>query len=209
MTIIDLDTVKANLGLSVATYDTQITAQIPIIDAKVKLICNNNFNNQITMSTTSGIAYAEIWGVFYWWGGVSQSRSRQDPMMRQILEDLPVGTLMEGESIARTSVLEAYYDYPAEFDGVSYSPPFVKLSHNATATNTSAQGFYGWNRAYDSVVSKGIWYLIDQTSTSIDDSSWVSKKFGPVSVTKSGSDARIDMKSGMPLWFVKSLPRYH
>lgn len=211
MTIIDLATVKANLGISDTTYDVQISAQIPIIDAKVKQICNNNFNNQITLTTISGSPYAEISGLWYWWGGLHRERQRNDPMLKEIVKDIPVGTYLEGESIPRTSILESYYDFSATFSGTSYGAPFVKMSENATTTNAGAQSFYGWNKAYDSVVSKGIWYLIGQTSMTIDDGSWSTKKYGPVSITKGSgaSDTKMDLKSGMPLWFVKALPRYH
>ena len=208
MTVIDLATVKTNLGLSVSTYDTQITATIPIIDAKVKQICNNKFHNQIVLSTTSGSPYAEISALYYWWGGQCSRKDRSDPLVKQILQDIPIGTYLEGESIPRTSILEAFYDWPAEFDGTSYTSPFVKMAADATSTSSGAQGFYGWNKAYDSVVSKGIWYLISQNSTNIDDNTWRSKSFGPLSVTK-GDGGGIDGTSGMPLWFVRGLPRYH
>ena len=84
----------------------------------------------------------------------------------------------------------------------------IKVSDAPTATNTSAQVFYGWNIAYDSIVSKGIWWLIQQQDTTITDDSWKSKSYGPVSIDK-GDGARLDGKSGMPLWFVRALPRYH
>lgn len=208
MIVIDRDTVKANLGLTDSTYDAQIDAQIPIIDAKVKQICGQNFNNQITMNTVSGVQYIEIWGISYYWGGVCKMRDRSDPKMREIVKDIPTGTYIEGEGLARTCITEVFYDYSAEFDGTTYSAPFVKVETAPTASDDGAQGFYGWNKAYDSVVSKGIWYLIQQTGTTIDDGSWQSKRYGPVSVSKGSGDIKIDMKSGMPLWFVKALPRY-
>lgn len=211
MTIISLTTVKANLGIATATttYDASITAQIPIIDAKVKRICRNNFNNQIILSTTSGSPYVEISGVYYWWGGSKSRVDRPSPMLQEIVQDIPVGTLVSGETIPDSSILEVYYDYSAEFSGVTYSAPFIKLADNATSTDTGAQGFYGWNVAYDSVVSKGLWWLISEQSTTIRDDTWQSKSVGPLSVTKSsGADVRIDQKSGMPLWFTKALPRY-
>jgi hypothetical protein len=156
------------------------------------------------------VKYAEIWGVWYWWGGKRNFRDRLDPLMSEIVRDIPTGTYFEGEGIPRTYVTEVYYDYPAEFGGVTYSNPFILLADAATSTTNGAQGFYGWNKAYDSVVSKGVWWLIQDTSTTITDGSWQSKSYGPVSVTKgSGGDTKMDLKSGMPLWFVKALPRYH
>lgn len=208
MIVIDRDTVKSNLGLDEATYDAQIDMQIPIIDAKVKQICQNNFNTQLTMDMTAGDQYIEIWAVYYYWGGRLCKRSRSDPQMREIVKDIPVGTYIEGDGLARTWITEVYYDYSAEFNGTTYSAPFIKVETAPTSSDSSAQGFYGWNKAFDSVVSKGIWYNIQQTSTSIDDGSWQTKKYGPVLVSKGSDEMRMDLKSGMPLWFVKSLPRY-
>jgi hypothetical protein len=210
VTVIDRATVKTNLGITTdnTTYDSKIDAQLPIIDAKVKQICGRNFNDQIVMSTTSGSEYAEIWGIWYWQGGHKCHQDRPSPMVKQIVKDIPVGTKLSGESIPDTSILEIYYDYSAEFSGKTYSSPFVKMTDNATATNTGAQTFYGWNVAYDSIVSKGIWWLISQQSTTIEDDTWTTKKYGPLSVSRGRADA-IDPVSGMPKWFVQALPRYH
>lgn len=188
MTIITLATVKAQLGITVGTYDSEISTQIPIIDAKVKQICNDSFNRQMSIDTISGSPYAELL------------------LDSDLVKDITVGTLLSGDSIPDTSVLEVYYDHSAEFGGITYSAPFVKMADNATASGTVMQTYYGWNHAYDSVIAKGIWYLISQTSTSISDDTWTSKRYGPVSVTRGG---KIDMASGMPMWFIKALPRYH
>lgn len=211
MTIIDLDTVKTNLGLSDTTYDAQISAQIPIIDAKVKQICNDNFNAQIVLDTTNGSAYAEVYAAYDWWGGKRREHYRQSPMLKQIVGDIPVGTRIVGEGIPDgTYVSDVYYTASVEFDGVTYSNPTIKLSAEATATNSAAQCFYGWNIAYNSVVSKGIWWLIKGASTTIEDDTWTSKSYGPVSVSRSaGSSGKIHNESGMPMWFVNALPRYH
>ena len=202
MTVISLAQTKLFLGLSDTTYDAQITAMLPIIDAKVKQICRNNFETQLLCKTVNGSATVGLYGV------VDQSRAYNvwpTPEMAMLMKDLPTGTTISGDGIPDDSYIAG-----VEYSGVSHDSvylPSFSLNANATASDDDVYLKAGINTAYWPVIAKGIWWLISQTSTTITDDTWISKSFGPVSVTKGGSE-KLDGKSGMPLWFVRSLQRY-
>jgi len=65
------------------------------------------------------------------------------------------------------------------------------------------------NIAHHPVIAKGVWYLIGQTSMTIDKTDWISRNVGPLSVTKSQSAAKLEGRGGMPAWFNQQLPRWH
>ena len=52
--MISLSKVKEMLGLNVTTYDTQITALLPIVKADVKRILNHNFHERIWATIVEG-----------------------------------------------------------------------------------------------------------------------------------------------------------
>ena len=52
--MISLSKVKEMLGLNVETYDTQITALLPIVKADVKRILNHNFHERIWATIVDG-----------------------------------------------------------------------------------------------------------------------------------------------------------
>lgn len=199
--VISLSIVKTMLGLSDTTYDTQITAQLPIIDAKVKQICRNTFHKQIFCKTTADsdeiIVYGSDANLSY--------QVKPLPDVEMLLDDLPTGTTISGTGIPADSYISEVY-YESGLFQTAFAPYFV-LNANVTEGSNTAYLYAGINIAYWPVISKGIWWLISQTSTTLTDDTWISKSFGPVSVTKGGSE-KLDGKSGMPLWFVRSLPRY-
>jgi hypothetical protein len=69
--------------------------------------------------------------------------------------------------------------------------------------------FLGVNIGLESIIAKAVFWQLGQFNTTIRDESWVSKSMGPVSVTKATFDAKVDGKSGMPLFLIKALPRGH
>ena len=200
MKVIDLATVKLYLGISDSADDALINKYIPIIDSKVKSICNNNFNLQINVKLVNGSDIVEIYGT----GG----RCITKPELDLLLEELPTGTLLEGTGIATgTYIDEVYYSEPSNND---LNVPSIKLSQNATADNSNAYIYAGINIAYQEIIAKGLWYLTGRADKTIKDDSWKSRRIGPVSITKGeGGKSELDGKSGMPLWFVRALPRYH
>lgn len=205
MRVIDRDTVKAYLGLTGdSTYDTQIDAQLPIIDAKVKRICGNNFNLQLTVKLTSGSKLVEVYGC-----GIENHKywtSWPSAALEELLNDIPTGTMLEGDNVPSGAYIDEVY-----YSGVSQGGlniPTFEMSAEATASDSTAYIYAGINTAYQSVIAKGVWWLIGQTSTKINDTSWTSKKVGPLSVSKGTGAEKIDGRSGMPAWFVQGLPRY-
>jgi len=52
--MISLSKVKEMLGLNVTTYDTQITALLPVVKADVKRILNHNFHERIWATIVDG-----------------------------------------------------------------------------------------------------------------------------------------------------------
>lgn len=204
MKVITRETVKAYLGITADTYDDQIDRQIPIIDAKVKRICGNNFNLQLTVKLISGSKYVQLFGC----GIESRKYWNNWPTaeLKQLMEDLPVGSMLEGSGVPSGAyIAEAYYNGISEDNK---NIPTFEMNEAATASDSTAYIYAGINTAYQSVIAKGIWWLIGQTSTKINDTSWTSKGVGPLSVTKGNVAEKIDGRSGMPAWFVQALPRF-
>jgi hypothetical protein len=203
MAIITLAQVKTYLGITTDTYDSDINAQLPIIDAKVKMICRNNFNKQIFCKTTDGSANVIVYGS----DATLTYRRRPDPDLWLLLDQLMTGTQISGDNVPSGAYIEEVY-YEGGLFETEYSPYFV-LSDNATVTSNTAYLYAGINIAYLPVIAKGVAWLMEQASMSTPDNLWTSRSVGPLSVSKSNTDNRIEQRYGMPAWFVKALPRYH
>lgn len=217
MKVITLAKTKTLLGISDTSQDAVITAQIPIIDSKVKEITNNRYNDQITGDVVSGVLYVPVYGFIcngvnysYKSGRVWCSGINNDYYIDDLEEYLQVGQLIEGEGIpAETYIDEIYYNGGSvEFDDVTYEVPVIKLSVVATETNTAAQLFIGVTIGMQTTIAKGIQYLINSTSTSLPTNSLASKSILGVSKSFASKDQEIDNKYGMPAWFVKAFPQY-
>lgn len=211
MKVITLTTVKTLLGLSDTTYDAQITAQIPLIDAAVKQICRNNFSLQIFCGFTYGSKTVKVFS--------TEARERTQRVeynsdsfrwpsaeLEQLLIDIPTGTMLEGSLVPSGAYIEDVFYSGDSHDSV-YVPSFT-MSAEATATE-DAYIYAGMNIAQQRTIAKGVWWAIGQVSTGIQATDWKSRNVGPLHVTRSDMDAKIDGKSGMPAWFVKAMPRYH
>lgn len=95
MKVIDLDTAKTLLGIDDNSYDDLFTSLLPVIDAKVKQVCNYNFNTQ-------------YYGYF---------EAESNSIEIDDTEGLPVGTLLLGESIPEgASVYENYSGESVDMD---------------------------------------------------------------------------------------------
>lgn len=211
MRVITLSRVKELLGLSTDdTYDSELNTAIPIVDAAVKRITRNRYNYQIVGETKNGSKYVEVYSLFDDWTRLYERKG--DYQHNHDLEDyIEIGQKVTGEGIPDdTHIVEVYYNGPAvELDGDTLTVPVIELSNAATATDSAAQILLGSSIALDPVIAKACFWQASQINTSISDTAWKSKSMGPVSVTKSDMDAKLDNKSGMPAWFVKALPRYH
>jgi len=208
MQVITLAQTKTLLGLATddTTYDTALSAAIPFIDSAVKQITGNRWNYRVAASFEDSATSVKILSVvspkFFTSNGYYSSTDIID-------EFLQVGQLISATGIpAGAYITEVYYNYP---EGVIVSDNYiaeVDISETTTASGDTIACYLGIPIAYHPVIAKAVWWQSQRLNTTIDDTSWTSKSMGPVSVSKSDSDNRIDQQSGMPLWFVKALPRY-
>jgi len=195
MQIITREQVKTQLGIATidTTYDDAIDAKLPIIDAKVKAITRNNWNKRIVGATTNADTFIEV--ADYPGTGCYD----------YILDWLTIGAQISGDGMPTGAYIVDIWP-----DGTTSSDnrPQIEISANATATDSSAALFLGFPISYFDIVAKGVWFLIQGTSTTLPVNPAQSQRMGPVSFTYSSSDNKIDGKSGMPSWFVKGLPRF-
>ena len=223
MKVITLEKTKELLGI--ATIDTSkdaaITANIPMIDAKIKQITNNRFNQMIIGDITLNSPYIPVSSVYtngqrcdylyrnglcgYYGDGINNPYQYDS-----IGEYLEVGQLVSGSGIPDgTYIEEVFYNGDVYSDGVTeFSVPVIQLSANATATGGAVRIYLGINIAYQSTIAKGIQYLINSTSAVLPGNSISSKSMLGVSVAYGSADQQMDNKYGMPAWFVKSFPQY-
>ncbi len=180
MKVITLSKCKESLGISGDTLDVFITKQIPLIDAKVKQIAKNNFNQRVCGDVTVDSPYVTI-------SSIHNTGS--------LTEYLEVGQLIEGEGIPEDTYIEEVY---------AGESPNIKLSENATATTAGNILQLGINICYQDIIAKGIWYAYSKVNRTLPGRTISS--VGTVSFAN--EDNTIDGRYGMPAWFVKALPQF-
>jgi hypothetical protein len=191
--------------------DATITAMIPIIDSKVRLVTRNRWNYQVYADLVTGETDVQVYGVVNYAGiylAYGNSGINANWEIDDIGEWLEVGAQLSGNGIASgTYIEEIFYNGP-DYEGKLI--PVIRLSQAATATGQKALQL-GIPLAYVPTIAKGVQWLIEQaTKSSSSEASGVkSKSIGPVSVSYAEKDVMIDGLTGMPSWFVKGLPRYH
>lgn len=206
MKVIDLATVKLYLGIDNSADDELIERYIPLIDAKVKKICKNNYNLQINVKTVAGSDIVEIYGTGLDYR--SNYNSWPSPELDMLVQELPTGTLLEGPGIPFNSYIDEIYYSGNSQTGLNV--PSFKMSNNATESNSNAYIYAGLNISFQDTIAKGLWFLTGKANKNIIDDSWKSKRIGPTSIDKGqGGKTELDGKSGMPLWFVRSLEGWH
>jgi hypothetical protein len=200
MSIITLAEVKTYRGITTSDFDAQITAYLPIIDAKVKQITGNRFNYRVIGELTLDSKSALL-------------ASINDQYNRFYYEDLQdylqTGTKITGTGIPDgTYIEEVFYNLPNGEINDQDNIPQVTLSQAVTESVSGGTCYLGINIAYLPTIAAGVMWLID-TQTSNGSNSLSGKSMGPVSVQYSQADQQIDNRYGMPAWFVKALPVYH
>ena len=196
MKIITLAKTKELLGITDTAQDTEINRYITIIDAKVKLITNNQYNMQIVGDVTLDSVVVPISGLTNVTGGINNYHSLDD-----IMEFIKVGDLVEGDNIATDTYINQVY-----LSGGTI--PTIDLSANSTATEASIIITVGFNIGLQTTVAKGIQWLINEESTSIPSAGLLSRSIGATRLSWSVSQSQIDYLYGMPNWFVKAFPTY-
>lgn len=203
MQVISLETCKTLLGISDSAYDTAISAAIPYIDAVVKKITGNRYNYKIKADIENGSQYAFVY--------TDTTESRYGHEYDNLKDFLQVGLTISGTGIPdNTYISDLYYNSPTvKITSTDESIPQIILSQAATQTATSKELFIGINILYRPIIAKAIWWHTLQLNTTIQDTAWKSKRMGPVSITKTDMDARLDGKYGLPVWFVRAFPKGH
>ena len=194
MRVIDLATTKTLLGITDTSYDTEITAAIPYIDAAVKQITRNRYNYRVIGATESGSTRMSLSP-----GGLDYN---------DLEEYIETGMLISGTGIpANAYIAEVFYNYPTR----EYVTEIIEidLSANATETGSDVSVYLGINIAYQPIIAKAVWWWTLQTNTAIKNDVWQSRRMGPVSVSKQDMDAKVDGSYGVPIWLVKALPHFH
>lgn len=203
MQVITLAQVKTYLGITGSTQDAAITAMLPVIDAKVKQITGKDWNYQFIGETASGNDLMMIYNV--------DQNGGKRPADIALIAELPTGSQLEGTGLASGSYIkEVYYSGQNGIESTgTNTTPFVRLSSPATLTQSSQYVYAGINIAYLPLIAKGVQHLMNETSTTVTDSAWVSRSVGPLSISRAQIDAALEARYGMPAWFIKGLPRYH
>ncbi len=211
MKVITLNQVKEQLGITDTSLDAQITAKLPIIDAKVKQITGNKFNYQISGQMTAGSNIVEISTVNQYPYNNTYKKNIGTGKRLYILEDLGeyvnVGDQITGDGVPVESCIDELY-FNGSYVTISnkqYTLPVAILSNVATETGLK-ELFLGMNIGYLDIIAKGVQYLISGTSQSLPQNRLKSKSLPPLSVTYAND--KLDPKTGMPDWFVSALPKY-
>jgi len=127
--LITLATVKTHLGLSATTYDTQITAMIPIVSSDVRRILNNNFDKYVLSISTEDSTSIEL-NEYYPVGQVLQGTGIPDDTY---LTDFNPVTEVYTMSAAATS--DGTYVYPTVL--ISQFPTIAKMIFYRLSTATT------------------------------------------------------------------------
>jgi hypothetical protein len=191
------------LGIAEATttYDDAIEAKISYIDVTVKRLTKNKYNMQVVGTTTINTKTLNVYGIYSYAGQIFDALCYSGFTIEDILTP---GQQLEGTGIPSGTYIT---DLIPSANYMALVIPRVELSSNATATGQVSL-WTGIPIDLQQVIAKGIWWLIQNDSTIIKDENWTSRSMGSLSVSRSDSDSKIDMISGMPLWFVKAFPRF-
>ena len=159
--MISLSKVKEMLGISVTTYDAQITAILPVVKADVMRILNHNFHERIWATIVDGES-----DFTYAYGASETSFAVNKP----VDNDIEFGRVIEGTGIPDDTYITEYNDY----DNIAYC--------NNSFTADSDRIYTSISIAQWPVISKMVWYRIQGASTTIKEN-LSAKSIGDVSVT--------------------------
>jgi len=211
MVVITLAKVKELLGITSTDYDTQISAKIPIIDAKVKQITRNNYDFKFVgapvVDTNIMYVYAYLPDNYNCnnYSGINNPNIKTD-----IAQSLEIGQLITGDGIASGAYITNIVKQGTSSTDAGFVDDYcyIEMSANATASSESTEITAGISIGYQDIIAKGIQYLINSTSTTLPSGGIASESIGSYSYSLSSSNQKIDGKSGMPYWFTAGLPRF-
>lgn len=167
LNLITLANVKAQLGIAsgTTTYDTQITALIPIVSSDIRRILNCSFDRYVTAAFTSGSAQILI------------SSNRYYDVFGVNRPEYNLGQLIYHPSI------------PADTYLSSYDPTTGYYTMSANATGSGDYIIPTIELSMFPAISKMIWYKISKQNITTSIAKDVqSETYGPVSVTYSAKE---------------------
>ena len=183
--MISLATVKVFLGLTDGTYDAEITAMIPIAEAKYREIAGSDFNNYFPASYYSSETTIQLGAGFNF----------DTPNMDSPVYVMRFGDIVTGNGIPD----ETYITAIDKLNG--------QITLSDTTTDTGAAVYVTTNISYRPVISELIWYLIGrQDTTAIDEKGVDSKSYGPVSLKYAKGET--NTYYGVPQKIVDAIPKY-
>ncbi len=182
LNLITLATVKAQLGLTDGTYDSEITAMIPIVSSDVRRILNFDYDQYVS-ATFDETADTINFGIPVSYYATPLPDSIPPYTLGQVVyhPNIPQDTYLESYDPATN--IYTLSDTPT--DSGSYVYPSVQLSNFPT-------------------ISKMIWYRITQLDTaSASDETLKSYSIGPIS--KTYADSEINKQYNYPNVLIQDL----
>ena len=208
--IITVDQIKTLLGLSDSTYDADLTALLPALDAKVKEITGKGWNLQIRgrIDGTANMEVRTIGTDPFLDAYPSNTHSiGVNWSVDDVADYITAGQSVTGDGIPDDTFINDVFIHRRTIGGKTYQAPLVELSQSATATG-DIDIEVGFNRAYHRIVAKLAWWMLQDQSTDTPAGSVASKSLGDISVSYSTAGADLDGRYGVPMWAVRGLPRY-
>jgi len=213
--VITVDQIKTHLGITDTSQDAALTAILPAVDAKVKEVCSNRFNMQFKMQLDETVNARVISVVSDPFFDLETDKYRPTHSWsinkKWVLEDIHdylfPGTEVSGDGIPDGAYITEVYSVRRTTGGKTYYAPSVELSAAATASGT-VEAEAGFNKAYQPLVAKLAWWMVQDQSTDTPAGSVASESVGDISVSYSQAGANIDGRHGVPSWVIKGLPRY-
>jgi hypothetical protein len=212
MRVITVDQIKTQLGIAAVdtTYDAELTALLPELDARVKAITRRRWIDRVAVDTTVDKTEATLKPLDIATVQLPRNDSRNVANLHSVEtfgESLTVGQQIAATGIATGTHIADVYDEDYEVLNRVYEE-YVRIELSAAATATgSAVATLGISIAYHPVIARLAWWMLGQRSTTARlDSGITSRSMGPVSV--SYGDSQLDGKHGVPRWAIAGLPRY-
>lgn len=182
LNLITLATVKSELGLSVTTYDAQITAMIPKVSSDIRRILNYDFDTYIYATFTSG----------------SNEITLSETIEGAVFDfDYNLQRFKLGQTIYNADIPQDTYLTAYDHDTITYT-----MSANATDDGTYV--YLGLLISQWAAVSKMIWYRISNlNTTSVENRTAIREAVGPIS--KTYSDSEINKQWNYPQTLIDDL----
>jgi hypothetical protein len=161
LNLISLSIVKSQLGLVDTTYDSQITAMIPIVSADVRRILNCEYNDYSPATYTNGSTELDVYN--------QSATSYKKYIGRSV--PLSMGQVVTGENIPDDTYI------------ISVDPDTGNYTMSAEATGSGDYIYPTITISQWPTISKMIMYRIAKTiSTDSGDDNFVSRSVGPLNI---------------------------